>query len=132
MKTPITERLVSFLRKKKLTNREVANILGVHEMTLNNKLNGTRNLDLTTIELFATHFEDLSMEWLLRGDNQQTTSNISDSSMTGVNVHGNNIAINDAGIELLKEVIQQNKQQTQKFQEQLDRLINIIEKKVYV
>ena len=38
------------------------------EATLKGKLNGTRTLDLNTIISIAIRLEDLSVEWLLRGE----------------------------------------------------------------
>ena len=130
METSVLQRLNMFIKEKGMTNRKIANLLGMNEMTLSNKLNGIRSLDLNTIELFANHFEDLSMEWLIRGvpsSNNQNIINVSNSKITGVNVHGNGIAINDADFQILKDIVTRYQYQTEKFQNQIDRLITLLE-----
>lgn len=67
MKTDIRQRIKIFLNSKNITNRTLANLIGVSEKTLNNKLNGIRGLDLDTIESVILHFEELSPDWLLTG-----------------------------------------------------------------
>ena len=68
MESIVIERLRTYLKNKGKKNREVASFIGISETTLNNKLNGTRSLDLDTLLNIVIHFEDLSVEWLLRGD----------------------------------------------------------------
>lgn len=125
MEKPILERLKLFIREKGITNRKVASLLGINEMTLNNKLNGIRNLDLNTIELFAEHFDDLSMEWLIRGTqgiNNSATAN-GDGSVA---VSGNNNSHVVAGGEtaLLKERINH----LEEMLAEKERLIKVYEK----
>ncbi|MCL1625733.1 helix-turn-helix transcriptional regulator [Bacteroides caecicola] len=67
MESVVIERLRLYLKNKGIKNREVASFIGISETTLNNKLNGTRSLDLDTLLNIIIHFEDLSVEWLLRG-----------------------------------------------------------------
>ena len=68
MEKAVIERLKLYLKNRSLKNRELASILNMSETTLNNKLNGNRGMDLDTLLNVIIHFEDLSVEWLLRGD----------------------------------------------------------------
>ena len=68
MENAVIERLKLYLKNRSLKNRELASILNMSETTLNNKLNGNRGMDLDTLLNVIIHFEDLSVEWLLRGD----------------------------------------------------------------
>lgn len=74
MENTVIERLRTYLKNKGIKNREVASFIGISETTLNNKLNGTRSLDLDTLLNIVIHFEDLSAEWLLRGDGNMLKS----------------------------------------------------------
>lgn len=70
MDNAVIHRVRIFLKQKKITNRDLSNMLSMRETTLNGKLNGTRGLDLDTLKSIITHFEDLSAEWLLRGEGE--------------------------------------------------------------
>lgn len=74
MESTVIERLRTYLKNKGIKNREVASFIGISETTLNNKLNGTRSLDLDTLLNIVIHFEDLSVEWLLRGEGDMLKS----------------------------------------------------------
>lgn len=67
MENVIVQRVIEFLNKKKISKKDLAEILGVPNSTLTSKLNGARGLDIDTLLAIVTHFEDLSAEWLLRG-----------------------------------------------------------------
>jgi len=81
MESTVIERLRTYLKNKGIKNREVASFIGISETTLNNKLNGTRSLDLDTLLNIVIHFEDLSVEWLLRGDGEMIKENNDNKEM---------------------------------------------------
>ena len=60
----------------------------------------------------------------------QSVGDISNSSVSGVNVNGNGIQINPNAYDTLLKIVETNQKATEKFQEQIDRLITIIEKKL--
>ncbi len=81
MDNAVIHRVRIFLKQKKITNRDLSNMLSMRETTLNGKLNGTRGLDLDTLKSIITHFEDLSAEWLLRGEGEMLREKKEDSSL---------------------------------------------------
>ncbi len=81
MDNAVIHRVRIFLKQKKITNRDLSNMLSMRETTLNGKLNGTRGLDLDTLKSIITHFEDLSAEWLLRGEGEMLRGKREDSSL---------------------------------------------------
>ena len=81
MDNAVIHRVRIFLKQKKITNRDLSNMLSMRETTLNGKLNGTRGLDLDTLKSIITHFEDLSAEWLLRGEGEMLREKREDSSL---------------------------------------------------
>ena len=70
MEDVVVQRIRLFLKNKRISNRMLSNMISVSETTLNNKLNGIRSLDLNTLKGILTRFEELSTEWLLRGEGE--------------------------------------------------------------
>ena len=83
--------------------------------------------------------QEVNANWLMTGlgemtnTNEQSVGDIKNSSVVGVNVQGESIQINqnhpDAYTTLMA-IVEMNQKETAKFQEQIDRLIAIIEKKL--
>ncbi|MCA5612477.1 coiled-coil domain-containing protein [Bacteroides fragilis] len=70
----VAQRLRLFLAKKDITCKKLSAMIFMSEATLKGKLNGTRTLDLNTIISIAIQLEDLSVEWLLRGEGDMLKS----------------------------------------------------------
>lgn len=87
------------------------------------------------LQQIALHNPDLNTGWLMTGEgcmlksNSQAIGDISNSNVSGVNVSGTDIHINPNAYDALLKVVEHNQKTTEKFQEQIDRLIAIIEKK---
>lgn len=60
----------------------------------------------------------------------QCVGDISNSNVSGVNVNGREIHINPDAYNTLLKIVENNQKTTEKFQEQIDRLISIIENKL--
>ena len=67
IESPIYQRVKQFVKIKRLTVAELASMLNIKPSTLGGKLNGSRDLDIDTLELISIKFSTLSAEWLLRG-----------------------------------------------------------------
>lgn len=92
---------------------------------------GTRR---STIDKISNFYPDLNTNWLLTGEGDmlkpiQSVGDISNSSVSGVNVNGREIHINPDAYNTLLKIVESNQRTTEKFQEQIDRLISIIENK---
>lgn len=92
---------------------------------------GTRR---STIDKISNSYPDLNTNWLLTGEGDmlkpiQSVGDISNSSVSGVNVNGREIHINPDAYNTLLKIVESNQRTTEKFQEQIDRLISIIENK---
>ena len=68
MESPIYQRVKLFIKSKHFSVSELADMLNMKPSTLGGKLNGSRELDLLTLESIIIKFSSLSAEWLLRGD----------------------------------------------------------------
>lgn len=95
MKEDVIQRIKIYLNSKSLSNRALAERLNMSEKTLNNKLNGTRGLDLDTLQKIILLFEELSSEWLLTGKGEMLKCNIAgrDNVGTGNEIVGDNTGV---------------------------------------
>lgn len=62
------DRVKEVLRAKSRSVREFAELIGVKQVTLNQLLAGDRKLSLDIVQSILNSFEDISSEWLLRGE----------------------------------------------------------------
>lgn len=62
------DRVKEILRAKSRSVREFAELIGVKQVTLNQQLAGDRKLSLDIVQSILNSFEDISSEWLLRGE----------------------------------------------------------------
>lgn len=82
-----------------------------------------------------TAFPDLNRDWLLFGEgemlksNSQAVGDVSNSTLTGVNINGNGININPDAYNSLLRIVEEYQSSIKKFQEQTDRLIALLEAK---
>ena len=83
----VAQRLRLFLAKKDITCKKLSAMIVMSEATLKGKLNGTRTLDLNTIISIAIRLEDLSVEWLLRGEGDMFKSS------SGVSILSSSVTI---------------------------------------
>lgn len=77
---------------------------------------------------------ELNRDWLFFGEGEmlntsQNVGDINNSNVSGVNVHGNDIQINPNAYDTLLQIVQTFQHSTTKSQEQIDRLITLLEKK---
>lgn len=66
----MVERVIDVIKLKAKSVREFAESIGVKQVTLNQQLNGDRKLSLDIVLSVLNSFEDISAEWLLRGEGE--------------------------------------------------------------
>lgn len=62
------ERVKKIIETKSKSVREFSSMIGVKQVTLNQQISGSRSLSLDVVIAILNSFEDISAEWLLRGD----------------------------------------------------------------
>jgi len=67
MEKDVTQRVNKFVRVSNLTIQMLAESINMNRNTLAGKLNGSRGMDIDTLEAIMKKFPLLSAEWLLRG-----------------------------------------------------------------
>lgn len=129
----IKDRFAEFIAYKGLSRRKFQESIGVSNSYIQNISNG---ISAEVLRRIANTYSDLNTDWLLTGNGDmlkptQSVGDISNSTVSGVNVNGTEIHISnmDAYDTLLK-IVNANQKAVEKFQEQIDRLITIIEKKL--
>lgn len=62
------QRIKHIIEEKAKSVSEFAEIIGIPQTTLNNQLLGKRSLSLDVVISISNSFEDISTDWLLRGE----------------------------------------------------------------
>ena len=70
MKDGVLQRVKEFISTKKMSESQFAKLIGANQKTLNQQLKGERALSLDTLLLIISSFEDLSVDWLMRGEGE--------------------------------------------------------------
>lgn len=113
-------------RLTKLQMKVIAEKMDMSPQLLNQALNAT---DVKSG--FVEHLcEVLNLSLSdLYDESTNSVSNVHNSNLTGVNVTGKDIHINPDAYNTLLKIVENNQKSTEKFQEQIDRLITLLEKK---
>lgn len=112
------------------SQQDVANKMCVNKSNFSKAMNGEPS-DSFLRRFNAAYGGLFSDEWLTDGVGQmmapaQSVGDISNSNVNDVNVNGKFVA---ESYNTLLKIVEANQKSTEKFQEQIDRLISLIEKK---
>lgn len=115
-------------------NRKFAAEIGEIEQTMSQICLNKRNAGLEIIQKILDNLPEVDANWLLRGKgdmlrNRQRIGDINNSNVSGCNVNGHDININPDAYNTLLGIVEKNQVAVKKYQEQIDRLITIIEEK---
>lgn len=82
MENPILQRVIQIIKELNLTDNQFSKRLKIAQTTMSGYLSGNRKLSLQVIESVLSEFENISAEWLLRGEGEMYKSddkNINDN-----------------------------------------------------
>lgn len=68
MEECVLQRVISICRQKSVSESQFAKMIGSNQKTINQQFRGERSISLDTISKILSSFEDISAEWLLRGE----------------------------------------------------------------
>lgn len=137
----IKERLTRYLKFKRLSQREFAQICSVNSSVLSRISEATDDATLRKID----EASDLNVDWLTKGEGEmlkpathQSAGNVSGHNVCGVSINGREIHITcpDEYQTLLsimndhKNIVEKYQAQLDKAQSQLDELIAILKTKI--
>ena len=125
----VRERLIAFLKFKRVNKSEFAEAIGVSNSYVMNIRNG---ISPGKIARMKEVYPELNIEWLITGDGEMLNGAIKQSVEGSNNTAyaGHNMQVSGAPDALqmaLCEIAEQRKL-TARAQEQIDRLLNIVEK----
>ena len=116
------ESLKSFFKERGLTQEKVADMLGVSQAYINALLTGSKQFGKKQARRFEELF-GLSETWLLTGKGEMVIGNVIQNNQNGNNIHGH--TVNCQGENSTEKLIAM----LQKKDEQIDRLLNLLERK---
>ena len=119
----IKDRVYAFIDYKGITVRRFEEVSGLSNGYVSSMRKGFGGEKLNNV---LRSFPDLNREWLLYGEGEMLNRNIIQQNQNGDNLHGNNVTIEKTEKDYL-EIIKSQAEQLSKSQEQIDRLLSIIE-----
>ena len=122
MQNTVKERLMSYLKTKKISQSEFGRTIGVSSAYV---ASIRKSIDKDKLRLIREAFPDLNLDWLLFGTgNMIVTTPVEIGDQNKVNYGlDQNVSV-DAG---LVAALREAQAQTTKSQQQIDRLLSIIE-----
>lgn len=115
----------AFFKEKGITQEEIAAQLGVSQSYVNALLNDKKAFGKKQAQKWNELF-GLSVNWLLAGEGNITNNGIVQNNQSGDNIQGHSVTVNKTEKDYL-EIIKRQSEQLSKSQEQIDRLLSIIE-----
>lgn len=126
MEITVKQRLIEFLKFKGIGQAKFEKRIGAGNGFVNNIVKG---IGAEKMNIIQREFPELNTEWLLYGEGEmlKPQQSISGDHNTQVAGHGNNVNSTEALSKALDEIAEHRKLLA-KSQEQIDRLLAIIEK----
>mgnify|MGYP003470234304 CR=1 FL=1 len=133
MTETVKERLSEYLKAKRITKAEFGRSIGVSASYVTSmRDNGRASIGVEKIERIRQRYPDLNIEWLLTGEGNMLNDVGISQSVNGndnVTLAGHNMKVeSDKLLEKAFDEIKAQREMTQKAQEQVDRLLTILEK----
>ena len=133
MATTVKERLTSYLKLKRIPKSEFGLTIGASASYVTSMRDTERaSIGNDKVERIRKHYPDLNIEWLLTGEGNMLNDVGISQSVNGndnVTLAGHNMNVeSDKLLEKAFDEIKAQREMTQKAQEQVDRLLTILEK----
>lgn len=125
----IKERLIHYIKYLKIGQAKFETKCGLSNGYVNNI---RKSISPDKLQTIALHNPDLNTGWLMTGEGDMLKSTYQQSVDKGKNfTQTGNVTVNNSDVALLKAIdeISAQRMMVQKAQEQIDRLITLLEKK---
>lgn len=119
----IKERIYSFIEYKGITVKKFEKLCGLSNGYISSMRKGFGSDKLNNV---LTMFPELNREWLLYGEGEMLNPKVIQNNQNGDNIQGHSVTVNKTEKDYL-EIIKRQSEQLSKSQEQIDRLLSIIE-----
>lgn len=129
----IKERIYTFIKYKDITVKKFEEMCGLSNGYISSMRKGFGTEKLNNV---LKLFPELNREWLIYGEGKMLNNTINQTNTNGDNINGHSVTINKTEgdyLELIKSLTAQlavSQQQVSVSQEQMNRLITIIENKL--
>jgi hypothetical protein len=110
------------------SNVEFAKILGERNTATSNWVSGSREVSLGVIKKIIEKFPQVSTHWLLTGEGEMLRPSVNQNNIEGDNIQGHTVTVNKSHADKLLDLLKTKDEQLIKSQEQIDRLIGLLEK----
>ena len=104
MKDDVLQRVKEFISSKQMSESQFAKLIGANQKTLNQQLRGERALSLDTLLLIISSFEDLSVDWLMRGEGEMYSNLYAGKSARIIDNETDFEIAKQEGLKLLPEI----------------------------
>lgn len=121
----IEDKLSAFFKDKGITQEEIASKLGASQAYVNALLNGKKAFGKKQAKKWNELF-GISESWLLTGQGSITNEGLVQNNLYGDNIEGHSVTVNRTEKQFL-DIIKLQADQLSKSQQQIDRLLSIIE-----
>lgn len=119
----IKERTYSFIEYKGITVKKFEELCGLSNGYISSMRKGFGTDKLNNV---LTMFPELNREWLLYGEGEMLNPKVIQNNQNGDNIQGHSVTVNKTEKDYL-EIIKRQSEQLSESQEQIDRLLSIIE-----
>lgn len=119
----IKERTYSFIEYKGITVKKFEELCGLSNGYISSMRKGFGTDKLNNV---LTMFPELNREWLLYGEGEMLNPKVIQNNQNGDNIQGHSVTVNKTEKDYL-EIIKRQSEQLSKSQEQIDRILSIIE-----
>lgn len=122
MESTVKQRLTTYLKEKKISHSEFGRTIGVSAAYVSSI---RKSIDKDKLQLIREAYPDLNLDWLLYGEGEMLVS-ISQGNASNMQI-GQNSYNSSKALEMALDEIAEQRKLTTKSQEQIDRLLGIIE-----
>ncbi|MCL1933573.1 MAG: hypothetical protein FWF53_07170 [Candidatus Azobacteroides sp.] len=119
------ERLIEFLAYLKIGQKQFEIKAGLSNGYVD-KLGD--NITLKSLNKIETAYPELNINWLKTGEGDMVKSTVNQNNVEGDNIQGNNVTVNKSQTDKFLDLLKASDDQLSKSQEQIDRLIGLLEK----
>lgn len=123
----IGEKLKEFFKKQNITQVQIADMTGVNQSYVAALMNNTKQFGKKTAQKWGDIF-GISPNWLLTGEGEMMKPSIFQNNQNGDNINGQSVTVHKTETDKFIDTIKECHELLRKKDEQLDRLISIIEK----
>ncbi|MCI5706069.1 MAG: helix-turn-helix domain-containing protein [Odoribacter sp.] len=94
MESNVKQRIKDLLSQKGITVSALSEAIGIPQSTLSRQINSDTSLSISAILSILEYFEDLSPEWLIKGEGEMIRQNIHQTNNQGDNINaGGNLSL---------------------------------------